>query len=250
MILYIDVGNTNTKWAVGDTEAFFDQGSFANQQPFPATLLDHSVESCWISSVADSHVSKALVGQVNESFGVTANMVKVTGQAAGMRNGYRSQDRLGVDRWMAALGSRFYAQKGGIVVIDAGTAVTVDYVSPENVFEGGVIVPGVKLMHDALVGSTAGIDSRPAEVESVIGKTTSECVNSGVLFGLAGAIERITDEMLSNFAKTKTEALSGQSHVFICGGDAVMLAKLLPAFYIQHPDLVLRGLQVISAQEN
>ena len=162
-------------------------------------------------------------------------------------NGYRAQDRLGVDRWLAALGARRVIPVGDLVVIDAGTAVTVDLVTASHCFEGGVIMPGASMMNDALVGRTAGIISQRSEINSVVGRTTQECVNAGALYGLAGAIERIVLEMQKGLLHTDSQEQAETAFsVLLCGGDAGRLAAVLPNFYRVELDLVFYGLQVIA----
>jgi type III pantothenate kinase len=120
----------------------------------------------------------------------------------------------------------------------------------EGSFEGGVILPGAQLMHDSLVARTAGIKSVFSASAGIVGKTTSECVNSGVLYGLGGAIDRVVEEMVktleSSHVKDKSERIGSQ--VLVTGGGAPALRSRVMSNGQNHSDLVLLGVQEFAFQ--
>ncbi|RBP49780.1 type III pantothenate kinase [Arenicella xantha] len=241
MRLFIDIGNTRTKWLLMDGDLPVRRGAIDNSQVDQIDLgCGKAVSRAWASCVAQEEIFQRLASIVEADCGVRLNRAAVESSVNHMVNAYLALDRLGVDRWLAALGARDLIAAGDLVVIDAGTAVTVDLVSAKHCFEGGVILPGARMMHDALVGRTVGIISERSEVDSVVGRTTQECVNAGALYGLAGAIERIVLEMQKRLLHT--DKLS----VLLCGGDAERLAAVLPDHYRVELDLVFYGLQVID----
>jgi len=168
-----------------------------------------------------------------------AHIISVAQHALGMANNYEDSSKLGVDRWVAALGARFVAAEGALIVIDAGTAVTIDLVSSNNQFEGGVILPGFSIMHDALLGRTAGIESSRQAVVSVIGKNTRDCVNAGVQYGLIGAIEKIICEIISLTSDEKPRLL-------IMGGDAEAIVAGSKLDLELQSDMIFYGLMQLS----
>lgn len=241
MKLLLDIGNTRTKWALHDGLVIVDRGAQLNSEIDSLLLPSSELSLAMASSVAAEPLAQALSSLIVKQTGCELAFAQVSRSAGGLDNGYRTLDKLGVDRWVAAIGAWARYPDYDLVVIDAGTAVTVDWVSKQGVYEGGVILPGLTLMHDALVGSTAGIDSRVLEVQSVIGKSTEECVNSGAFFGLVGAIDRITEELIS--ARTNSD---DPVKVLLCGGDAQSLSARLTSNSQLEPDLIFDGLNVLS----
>ncbi len=218
MRLLIDAGNTRIKWAVARNSVNDIVASGVVDDNW-SELADFVgvIESACLSCVASESVSDRLSDQVQARFGVTLKVVSVSASAAGMINNYADLARLGVDRWVAALGARYLFPEGALIVIDAGTAITIDVISLSNHFEGGVILPGFGAMHDALLGRTAGIDSKRREVSSVIGRNTRDCVNAGVQYGLIGAVERVVDEMRLVLGQDSPRILlmGGDAHVIV-----------------------------------
>lgn len=250
MKLVVDIGNTRLKWGVIEDGYVIADGWCSAKDVVGAErptglgkYLESSglIQAVWISHVGDSSVLDWLT--LNWCQGLPSekiNVVKVNQSVAGLQNSYKHIDKLGVDRWVAALGARSIELEGDLLVIDAGTAVTIDWVSAENVFEGGVILPGAKLMHDALTNNTAGIQSEYRDTVQIVGKSTSECVNSGVGYGLVGAVERVVFEM--------EKVINRPVKILLTGGAAAVLQARLRVPVSVHPDLVLSGLTVLAEQ--
>ncbi|MBT8114757.1 MAG: type III pantothenate kinase [Arenicella sp.] len=243
MRLLIDIGNTRSKFALEDNSgvqpAFVlehgDLNSEALQSRCSDTLTPASV---WISSVGEPSVLSIICNWVESQFSIQPNLVAVSEECCGLRNAYHDQLRLGVDRWVAAVGAEAMASGKDIIIIDAGTAVTVDWLSRKGVFEGGAILPGYELMQKSLVGNTAGVEADLALTRRIVGKTTTECVNSGLSYGLAGAVDRIVQEMQKH--------LDTDNVVVLTGGGAEKLATHLFVEHIVEPHLVLLGLARIA----
>lgn len=248
MKLLIDIGNTRAKWVLCSLCGGIQLRGFLGQKSLfddaeTAAELRACVQQVWISCVGKPEVLSAVCSAIKAELGVIANVVAVESRLGDLSNAYHDLNRLGVDRWVAAIGARSIAHDGALIVVDAGTAVTIDVVSCGNVFEGGVILPGMLMMHDSLVGNTAGISSVAGEAESVIGKTTQECVNAGVHFGLLGAIERVIKEVLDVIGHENVRFV-------LCGGDAEKVESQSELAFELHPDLVFNGLNVISNYKN
>ncbi len=240
MRLLFDAGNTRIKWAIADVETneILSRGVLERDWSILANFANQ-IESVWVSSVAEKSTLAEIKAQVGALFGLEAHIVSVTKHALGMVNNYEDLSKLGVDRWVAALGARFIAAEGALIVIDAGTAVTIDLVSPNNRFEGGVILPGFSIMHDALLGRTAGIESSRQSVASVVGKNTRDCVNAGVQYGLIGAIEKIICEIISLLNDEKPRLL-------IMGGDAEAIVASSELDLELQSDMIFYGLMQLS----
>lgn len=260
MKLLIDIGNTRSKWALcearGDIVArgiLGDTTLFDNDAE--AAELKSRIRQVSVSCVGKADSLRVITEMVKAELALKPFMAKVEAQFEGLRNAYDDLQRLGVDRWVAAIGARSDVPHGSLIIVDAGTAVTIDVISDGNVFEGGVILPGMEMMHDSLVGKTAGIESKLSSVNSVIGKTTQECVNAGAQFGLVGAIERVISEMFLVLEQRSIgeNAYGGKKQevtVLICGGDAARIQALTSLPMRRRADLIFRGLHLISNKKS
>lgn len=247
MILLFDIGNTRIKWALANAGQIEQSGVLASATIAIAKLNDglRSVappDAVWISCVGPNSTLEALLAWLQARFSQAATVVKVSQACCGIENGYHDIESLGVDRWVAVIGARAVVPQGDLIVIDAGTAITIDWLSADNVFQGGAILPGAVIMHDALIGNTAKIQSEYRHVVDIIGRTTQECVNSGVSFGLAGAVERIVGEMLHGTGRPVRIVVTGG------GADAITCKTNLE--YLHLPHLVISGLLEIASQGN
>ncbi|MBL4672361.1 MAG: type III pantothenate kinase [Arenicella sp.] len=254
MKLLIDAGNTRVKWAISEARV----GTTLESSVIESGVVDSDwselvdyvgkVESVWLSCVASESVRDLILSQVEDLFGLEPQVATVSAGAPGMVNNYQDLGKLGVDRWVAALGARALVNDGDLIVIDAGTAVTIDLVSAENRFEGGVILPGLAAMQDALLGRTAGIQSQPSTVESVIGTNTHDCVNSGAQFGLLGAIERVVAEIVDVVqARQSHRGFVGKvPRLLIMGGDADRIVEGSALDLEIQSHMIFYGLMLIS----
>src|SRR5690606_2623443 len=125
-----------------------------------------------------------------------------------------------------------------LVVVDAGTAVTVEVVSADDVFLGGTIGAGPDLVRRALAGGTAQPpDVAPGLPPRAIGRSTREAIQSGLLFpfldGVRGLLTRIADE------------LGTEPYAVATGGWGTLLAEHVPAIVHAEPHLVLHGVRAL-----
>ena len=149
---------------------------------------------------------------------------------AGVVNGYREPERLGVDRWLALL-TAWRELHGGAVVVSAGTALTVDILAADGQHNGGYIVPGLRLMRHALVSGTSGVRPAAETLPSLApGRSTTEAVLHGCMAMAVALIERARRDVATP--------------VVLSGGDAGALAPWLAGPVLQRPDLVLDGLGI------
>lgn len=159
----------------------------------------------------------------------------VTARCGAVRNGYREPSRLGFDRWAALLGA--WARRPGraAVVIDCGSAVTVDGLRQDGQHLGGVIFPGASLMVDAFYDRT-GLAALPSgDATAVTAVATADAVAAGTRLAVLGGIERAVSAWL--------QCLPG-ADVWLTGGDGPALgqALTLPNNTWLTPHLVLEGL--------
>ncbi|MBC8260085.1 MAG: type III pantothenate kinase [SAR324 cluster bacterium] len=150
--------------------------------------------------------------------------------------------RVGQDRLINATAA-YQQYKTSLIIIDCGTATTLDVVTAEGVFEGGVICPGLLISAEVLFAKAAQLFQVNLEMpEKVIGKNTTDSVKSGLIYGYAGMIESLINKISQELEE------QGQPHptVVITGGLALKISHLLPDTNF-HADLTLRGLYLFHA---
>ena len=151
---------------------------------------------------------------------------------------YRTPETLGADRLAAAVGGWMYGKGRPVLVVDAGTCLTYDYVDGEGRYLGGAISPGLYMRLKAMHTFTARLpllNHLPLQ-NPLVGQTTEESMLSGAAHGICAEIEGMAQ-------KFKAEA--GLAHILICGGDAKFFETKIkqPIFVV--PELVLIGLNEI-----
>jgi type III pantothenate kinase len=159
---------------------------------------------------------------------------------------YPKPSEIGQDRLANAAGAHALAPGRPAVVIDLGTAVTFDLVTPAGGYEGGIITPGPALVTRYLHERTAQlplVTDLQSPVASVIGKSTSEAIRIGAIVGYAGMIQTLLDAVLAEYAARRLPS----AEIFLSGGAAQMVQGRLrlPARVV--PDLALTGLAAAHA---
>lgn len=241
MILAVDAGNTRIKWGMHADGAWHASGACATAQA-------SELPACWdaldcpdrviVSNVAGDDVRAAIVA-ASARFGKAPFFITSRAAQCGVRSSYEQPAQLGCDRWAALIGAHDL-YPGSSLVVNAGTAMTVDALTDEGLFLGGIIVPGLELMRLALDAHTAGLRLQPGEVR-FFPSNTGDAIMSGAAHALAGAIERMATFMRE----------SGQDslRVLLGGGSAGELRGLIALETIAVDNLVLEGLVVIAQDE-
>lgn len=151
-------------------------------------------------------------------------------------------ERVGVDRLAAAVaGNALRSPSSPAIVVDAGSAITVDLVSATGAFQGGAIYPGFRLSAEALFG---GADLLPLtileplrEPPPVVGRNTDAAIKSGLFWGAVGAVRELV-------ART-AESVRPAPEVFVTGGDLRRLAEFIPGSRFA-PNMVLSGIALAT----
>lgn len=153
--------------------------------------------------------------------------------------GYK-RSQLGIDRLLAAAAA-YTRHRRALIVIDAGTAMTIDLVTARGEFAGGVILPGIDSSARSLAKVAARLSYvKPSRVHRVVAKNTRDAIRAGLFFGYAGMIEHIVRRIS---AESRTRPL-----VVVTGGDAALIKRACPIVKRVHPNLVLEGLMLCSRQ--
>jgi type III pantothenate kinase len=242
--LLLDVGNTRIKWGVLDDGQIHKTGHIAQHKVHDQGLgvltsrLPHDVDAVLASNVAGQTFATRLSGVIGMHCRTDVHFAKTEREACGVRNGYRQPRRLGVDRWVGMIGAWSELQSA-CVIVDVGTAVTIDALDDEGMHIGGQILPGVALMLAALAASTSDIPSVGGRVPEagtgldIFGDNTARAVRNGAWNAVIGAVERSITTLRSN---------AYEPHVVLTGGDASRMLTALGSEHLHRPHLVLQGL--------
>jgi len=244
-MLTVDIGNTNIKWALWDGEAIIHSGSFAysKQQVQQAFSNWHELRpggQVMVACVAGEAVETALTDWMRVHWSLTPVFLRSTARFGDVINAYPDPTQYGVDRWAALLGARTLTHQP-VCIIDAGTAITVDLVGADGRHKGGLIMPGLQMMREALMRGTAGIDQTSGNIR-VFADNTADAVSSGTLHMLRAAIIDI--------CSSAANVLGNNMKIIITGGMSEPIVSLagMPDMQIE-PNLVLLGLRAVALSQ-
>ena len=241
MLLLVDAGNTRVKWAIAREGAALGEwiaagaALHADLDAAGAGWHAHGVTRAIVSNVAGPEVRARLAALLAP---IEAEWFASSASRAGLTNGYRAPERLGCDRFAAAIGARALAPGQALVVATCGTATTVDAVSPDGRFVGGMILPGLALMAGALARNTAQLPQATpgAAPPPLFADNTNDAIVSGCLSAQAGAIER---------AVLAHGECHGQAACIVSGGAAPYIAPALKLAHRTVDNIVLVGLHAV-----
>ena len=237
MLLLVDAGNTRVKWAIARDDAapgeWIARGAVAHADldTLRAAWGGHAVARAIVSNVAGAALGERLAALLP----VAPAWFVARPELAGLRNRYRDPARLGADRFAAAIGARLLAPGQALVVATCGTATTVDALSADGEFLGGMILPGLAMMLGSLARNTAqlpqvavGTTLPPAFADNTVDAIVSGCIAAQV-----GAIERACRLLPAELC-------------IVSGGAASQLAPALGVPCRMQDNIVLVGLHAAA----
>ena len=242
MNLLIDSGNSFIKWALATEQSLvIERRCLSSAAPgLHEIWKNYDVPNrVIVANVAGEKVASEIRMAVSALWKLDAEYIVSKQSCCGLTNSYHKPEQLGVDRWMAMVAAYRMAQDP-VIVVDCGTAVTIDLVNEKGVFLGGAIMPGLNVAIKSLRESTNTIDEVSSIDRIVISaaQSTEEGVAAGVLYGLAGGVERVVSEQSSIIDKAPK--------VFITGGDAKVLMPYLTILATLQTNLVMQGLRIFT----
>jgi type III pantothenate kinase len=244
MILAIDAGNSRVKWGWHDGEGWQSVATVSliefaassdHVNPFSVTHADP--ERIVISNVAGEGAHQLLVNWTS-IFDAEPLWLRGEAERCGVKNGYERPEQLGADRWAALVAARS-VHAGASLVVNAGTATTVDMLASDGSFLGGAILPGVELMRFVLHEHTGRLPIQEGRYRDMP-RNTVDAIETGSRHAQAGAVER----MYRAFRD-----MDGAPLCIVSGGAGRVLADQLamPRRYVEN--LVLEGLARIALSE-
>lgn len=237
-ILAIDAGNSRIKWGLAEDGAWLRQswaptqeadslGAIWGRLPLPQAVI--------AANVAGEQVERSLAAAARRLHR-RIRFARAAANQCGVRSSYDNPEQLGADRWAALIGA-WHLYRGSCVVVGAGTTMTVDALTTDGVFLGGMIVAGMDLMREALARGTAGLKAEAGQF-AFFPACTADAIESGAVNALAGAVERMLRYL--------REAGQAAPLVVLSGGTAPQLAPQLNGSVEVVDNLVLEGLARIA----
>src|SRR5213075_1250129 len=244
MILCIDAGNSKVKWGWHDGKDWTSiatvsliEFAASSDHVNPFSVTHEAPERIVISNVAGEGAHQLLVNWTS-IFDAEPLWLRAEAERCGVENRYEKPEVLGPDRWAALIAARAL-HNGAALVVNAGTATTVDMLSAEGVFLGGAILPGVELMRFVLHEHTGRLPIE--EGKSVeMPRNTIDAIETGCRHAQAGAVERMY--------RVFREAASAPLCIVAGGAGRSLVDQLaMPRRYVEN--LVLDGLAQIAVSE-
>ena len=260
-VLAVDIGNTRLKWAFHDGRSWVAQGACSTSNTIShailvkewALLASHMVTQskkspafrAIISNVADKAIADIVIEALNDIGCMAVEIITPRAAQAGVRNSYIRASQLGSDRWLALIAAynlmKINTQISGEVaysqlVVMAGTALTIDALTADGTFLGGVIVPGVALMQAALNLGTARLPAT-AGLYEIFPTATQNAIYTGAIEASLGVLQRMQYAL--------TERTNNKVKCIASGGGVTLLLPHLTTLTFPvavHDNLVLEGL--------
>ena len=256
--LLIDAGNSRIKWAlVAQDGSRLYAGAMDHVredagQPHAATGPDEwsalpRPGGAWISNVAGASVAQRLDTLIGAHWpGVPRTAVRACAQQCGVTNSYAAPDTLGSDRWAGMIGARAAYPDEPLLIATFGTATTLEALSADGRFVGGMIAPGFTLMmrslgeHTAQLPVVAGGVADATRPGIAFATDTRRSISTGCALAQAALIERAWADM--------QDAWKTPVRLVVSGGAAAEVTAALKVPHTRHDALVLAGLALIAAQ--
>ena len=245
-MLLIDIGNTRIKAAlVQDGEPFMLPAAGTREHAPFASWAEHissHPQRVLVSNVAGAEMAMHVVRYARERWQLDPEFAVPCRTRAGMTTRYQQPEKLGVDRWLAALAA-YHEARGAVCVIDVGTALTVDVVTSDGTHLGGLIAPGPDLLRLSLTRGTAQLESEGLSLVEGFADNTRDAISLGCTDALGGLLQRVS-------ARLEQHQPREDFRWYLTGGAGPLVEALLPVPAVHLPDLVLRGLAVLALTNN
>ena len=227
MNLEIDMGNTRFKWRLKDNKKTIVAGSVANKDICEAenfnevfvAIGQNQPLKIGVARVSNKHTD-SFDAWCQKKWNLVPHYLQVSASDLGVSNAYIDIEQMGVDRWLAMLAAYSEVDKQACLIVDCGSACTVDIVLADGAHLGGYIVPGLQLMKNALFRDTDRVKLDEVSYDSDLspGKTTQQAVSAGLWMMQLGlinvALERLLEEGAANLC------------IFFTGGNGEHLLSL------------------------
>jgi len=230
--LIIDIGNTRIKVAE------FEDAKLKSVEVMTAAELilflgkNSNYINKFYSSSANPNGEMEQLLLTKYGFTTMTRQLKVP-----FKNAYETPETLGLDRLALAAAAVKLFPNSNVLVIDAGTCITYEFVDSNGTYLGGAISPGIAMRYQAMNHYTAGLPLlKSNQVDGLIGNTTKDCMNIGIERGVVFEV----DSMIRAY-----ELQFDNLNIVLTGGDTFHLAGQLKNSIFANPNFILEGLECI-----
>ncbi len=236
MNLIIDVGNTFTKLAAFQDGRLITKKKIATKyfiKEFRMFIKENPlIEKAIVSSVGK--LSNSKIEKIKNKLDV---FILDSEAKLPFKNKYKTPKTLGVDRIALVSASVEQFPNNNVLIIDAGTCITYDFITKDSTYLGGAISPGIRLRYKSLHNLTANLPLLKTKMPNdIIGNSTSESIHSGVIVGILKEIGGVVKEYQKKYSDLT---------VILTGGDANFLSKQLKSSIFANSNFLLEGLNYI-----
>jgi type III pantothenate kinase len=232
--LYLDIGNSSIKAAFNKDGVWIKEGDSFKSVTYLISWLDKhedSIEELIVASVRKDHFT-LLENQIKNQ---KITQITIHDISVEMLD-YSTPKTLGIDRYLGCLGA-FESSKKGVVVIDAGSACTIDMMDNKGIYRGGIIMPGLNSLMNIFKSSAPELPDIGKEIpQNWPGKNTSESLQWGqvgfFIDGIESALKRYKDHY-------------GDYELYITGGDSEKISSLISGSSIKDEFLIFKGMEVV-----
>ncbi len=249
MLLAIDIGNTNISLGcIQDNNILFEARIATDQSRTSDQYGTEILTMLGAFGVKKEEITDCIIASVVPPVfnSVRTGVIKVIGKqpmvvGPGLKTGLNIRvdipSQVGSDRIVIAVAA-LAEYEAPLILLDLGTATTIDVVEPGNTYVGGIIAPGVKISSDALTNRAAMLPGISLEEpKQVVGRNTIDCMRSGIMHGTAAMIDGMIDRIENE--------LGHKSTLIATGGIAQFITPLCKHDIILERDLLLKGLNII-----
>ena len=249
MLLAIDIGNTNLVIGCMEDDQILFKARIATDRLRTSDQYGVEIKNMMeaygvqVSQIDDCIISSVVPPVFNS---VRTGVIKIIGKqpmvvGPGLKTGLNIHvdvpSQVGSDRIVIAVAA-LAEYKAPLILIDLGTATTIEVVEPDNIYLGGLIFPGVRFSLDAMTSRTSQLPGISLDKpKQVIGKNTVDCMRSGMMYGTAAMLDGLVDRI--------EEELGHSSTIIATGGMAQFVTPLCKRDIILDKNLLLKGLNLI-----
>jgi len=241
MIFLIDIGNSRTKY-VQLNKGQFSATSQLNNKDFSVSYFAkyfNQASQIVVANVATSALTAELAKWCDLQ-GITCTQVYSEQQKNTLISAYQEATTLGIDRWLALLGATHLYPRQSVLIIDAGTATTVDFLASNGQHQGGWILAGIKALFNSILSHSTLVHAQSkTEANLAFGSNTTDNVNNACWAATLGMV---------NQAIIQAKQLGNIDHIVLTGGNGLVLTELLAANVIETKDksISVKNIQFID----
>ena len=237
MNLLIDIGNSLVKYLY-ESDGHLSEVKLLRHEELDQIFISSTFRKTTkivFASVADNKVAKELL-QLAKKAGINIYQVTSERKRGTLINAYPEYHRLGVDRWLALVAAITHYPQKNCLIIDAGTATTLDLLSANGEHLGGWIIAGIELMQQSLLTKTAKIKGQNLSVGNLsFASNTADNIKHGSLASTIGTIHLAIKQADNN--------LFSLDKVILTGGNAALIAQYVSVPIVVDEKFVFKGLQ-------